>query len=408
MKNFLSFLIFSSHISKETWKVSLKLGEMLGYFEHGQITARLVIIILICLTYISCQLVGIYHVWPDLLQLSRTLPFYTLNLQIGAGLLKRLRNDEELTYTTLKKFTEFAKREHKDPDHREILNAHLLYTKWLMKALTWLAAVIIFSPLTTATVLSIYKREFILYAPIHIPFIDPETLSGFIIHISYLGLLTYLTFFIFAFIHTRIAFFASLLHPRSKIFIQKVRKLRTELINQHEVVAKEKDLSMVPEINFNISNKPKELTFEFIDIVKEFHLYEEFISFILSTNYGIHFTIMFFDSIAMCFFIIVMLYFSYPIGFAAGVGMLFQMLSACVCGDVIKTCKNKIIDEIAEFPWFYLPRKDQKIFLQLIHLCQNAQEQKILFIGIVDMEMFTNVINASYSYYQIIQNFVPL
>jgi hypothetical protein len=392
----------------------LKLGEIIGYYEHAQITVRLVLTLLLGTSYGLFQLVGIYHIWPDLLQLSRTLPYYTLSFQVAAGLYKRFfQNDEELTYTTLKKFMEFAQREHKDPEHLEILNAHLVYTKWLIKALTWIAAAIIFSPLTTATVLSIYKREFIIFAPIHIPYIDPETLNGFLIHLCFLAVLTFVTFIIFAFIHTRIAFFVTLLNPLSEIFRIKVNRLRLKLIALHECAPdpkknKAKESTVQDEECLSEEDKRSTLNNEFIEIVKEFHHNEEFVSLVLSTSYGIHFAILFFNSIAMCFFIVVMLYFSYPIGFAASVGMIMQILSACVCGNIIKTCKDKIVEEIIDFPWFYMPRKDQKIFLQLIHLCQNAQEQKILFIGVVDMEMFTNVMKAFYSYYQIIQKFIPL
>jgi hypothetical protein len=62
--------------------------------------------------------------------------------------------------------------------------------------------------------------------------------------------------------------------------------------------------------------------------------------------------------------------------------------------------------KVCSFPWYELSNRKKKMFLQFIHLVQNSTELIAPIVGDVDMELFTDVMNGGYSYFNYFYNFV--
>jgi hypothetical protein len=84
------------------------------------------------------------------------------------------------------------------------------------------------------------------------------------------------------------------------------------------------------------------------------------------------------------------------------------VLMPCIEGTLISHQKQKLLDELYSFPWYELSISKQKTFLQFIHLVQQSSEFEVPIIGILDMELFTNVMNGAYSYFMYLFNFVNI
>jgi hypothetical protein len=70
--------------------------------------------------------------------------------------------------------------------------------------------------------------------------------------------------------------------------------------------------------------------------------------------------------------------------------------------------KEKLLNELYAFPYYELSNSKQKMILQFIHLVQNSSEFKIPLIGGLNMELFTDVMNCSYTYFMFLLEFFKI
>ena len=92
-----------------------------------------------------------------------------------------------------------------------------------------------------------------------------------------------------------------------------------------------------------------------------------------------------------------MRFWSIPIGLAGVTLFTTQVLIQCVQGSIVLHQNQRILDCLCGFPWYELPKSQQKIFIQFIHVCQSACVLNIPIIGVLNMELFTRVMNSAYS-----------
>jgi hypothetical protein len=101
-----------------------------------------------------------------------------------------------------------------------------------------------------------------------------------------------------------------------------------------------------------------------------------------------------------------MMTFSAPIGLVVTFDYFAQVIVLCSYGAIITHQKEKIVEELCGLPWYELSNKNQKIFLQFIHMCQSSNELELPLIGVLDMRILTDVVNGSYSYFMFLYNFL--
>lgn len=109
---------------------------------------------------------------------------------------------------------------------------------------------------------------------------------------------------------------------------------------------------------------------------------------------------------------------------AVGIAILYpiQIFLVCIMGEFVKNQSERLNALLWDFKWYNLPLSYQKDFAFLLLNAQQPMRLEMLFIGVVDLELyisvrkcfsfFTNnkfclqVINLIYSYFMIMWNFI--
>jgi hypothetical protein len=145
---------------------------------------------------------------------------------------------------------------------------------------------------------------------------------------------------------------------------------------------------------------------KFIEIIKEFEVYCEYVRRLQHYTEVYAFIIILVNSFGIGLAIFSALTYSAPIGISFIIGFVTQVAFVCIEGAIITHQKEKILKELLHFPWYELSPKMRKIYLQFLHCCQNSPEIELPIFGILNMEIFTNVINGSYSLFSFFIEFV--
>lgn len=112
------------------------------------------------------------------------------------------------------------------------------------------------------------------------------------------------------------------------------------------------------------------------------------------------------NSIAMAMSVILAYKVSIFIFTTVGITFFSQILVYCVLGEMIEREHERIERALWEFPFYELDVGDQKIFLQTLMFARNSRKMDVTFFGHVNFELLKNVMNAGYSYFMFIWNFI--
>jgi hypothetical protein len=342
--------------------------------------------------------------------IARLIPFYMISLQVTVAVIHRtLNNTDTLTLQLLGKVVKFYEEAEKIPEHLKIVQKTVTIAGRVVKT-CYASLFIVFVSLTlSAAILSYYKQEFILYMPFRIPFLDPNTLIGYSIHAIY-GLYLSLVagFSVTLYVETSQIFFTLQMIAMIDILILKFDAFANELINAHEKeeIDENKMVYLRKAQNENIHEVTENFDNRLVNLIQEFKSYNVFVSEYLFLKSKYMFAVVSCNSIAIGFYILNMFQFSYVIGGLCATGVTLQVAISCTVGTMIKNQKEKFTEMIYGFPWYYLSKKDQKIFFQFVHLCQHSTEVVLTMIGNVNMELFSHILNASYSFFMYLWNFV--
>jgi hypothetical protein len=374
----------------------LKYGRTVGSFNpNGKlISTRIILFGLYCLLFQGFCINGVIHEWPNMISVFIVIPYFLLSIQGFIRLTSRyFRNHEQLMENLNKKIKEAFDYGEKRDEFLEICSSSVRISENAIKLLRISYVIIYLTVYIAPFVLSAQKNKLILFQPYRIPFIDPHSLWGYLIHLICGAILEIIGFLFFSTVESLNIFFGLQIIVIGNVFVQRLKNYAVELTNKS--------------VLFNNQRKmDQEQQKEFIQLIKIFYEYEDYISDFLEMSKIYAFSVISFGAIAIGFHGFIALKFSILSGFVGICGILVQIFIQCATGAVMMHQKNKIIDAVCGFPWYYLPRTDQKVFLQFIHLCQNATEFELPIIGAINMELFTNILNASYSYLMGIYNFV--
>jgi hypothetical protein len=145
---------------------------------------------------------------------------------------------------------------------------------------------------------------------------------------------------------------------------------------------------------------------QLVELIKEFHDYNDYIGLVFKYAELTFFMALLCNSIGIRLTVIVMRFFSTAIGISYLFILILQVTMPCLIGTMILTQNEKLLNALWSFPWYELSLKNQKVFLQFIHACQNAKHFNLLVIGTLNMELFMSVINGSYTYLMYILKFM--
>jgi hypothetical protein len=265
--------------------------------------------------------------------------------------------------------------------------------------------IVIHTPFVGMLVSTTLTGTYQLIAPVYLPYVDASKLYGFIINAFIQLILTAFTFLTivaqdsqFIFIGYQVSLMFNILSMKFREFghILSSRKLESRR-NLRGLVRKH--FMKIPSGN----GKDK-----LISLIKDYCEIRQFTSLLFKEmRIPVFFTLTT-GSLALCLSTLTMLSYSKVIG---ALGMFFyssQVATVCIIVTFVTFQYEKFLDVINGFPWYLLSKSEQKIFLQFIQVCQNYDDFELPMIGNVDMELFTTVVNAGYSYFMFIWNFVEI
>jgi hypothetical protein len=337
---------------------------------------------------------------------------YTIAIQLITRMAGRILHDDEKLVNTIQSLIKrFYEREQKIQNHCPILVKHLENSNWLMKAYVTLFFSLFFTPVISSAILSWYTDEFILFTPVYLPFTDPTTKFGYLLNSSIMAFMTITVCIILVTADLYYISFTYQTVPMADILILKLFEFGEDLKRRHQnkniealKVASQVIKSRQLRAKADRKKKEADINKQLVQLIKEFNEYNDLIAQTLIYMEFTVFVAMSSNAIAIAMGMIVAFFFSKIIGIAVIAIFFFQMLNPCMQGTLVLNQNKKLEDALWAFPWYELPKPQQKIYLQFIHLVQNARKLSINVIGDLNMGLFTNALQACYSYMMVIWN----
>jgi hypothetical protein len=292
-----------------------------------------------------------------------------------------VRNDL-ITYENLEKRAKsFVSEAESNKMYNQVMIKWLKNTKKLMHLLSVFHFICMFLPVVLSLIMSLIKHDLKFFNIMLLPFIDPGTQLGFIINHMTLLILSFSLYGNFMTVELANFVHAMVLKLKADLIILKIREFG--------------DKVRLNKIERNL-----------IKIIEELQNQNEYTAELRYTLELSTFVQISISSIGICLSIFLMMTFSAPIGLVVTFDYFAQVIVLCSYGAIITHQKEKIVEELCGLPWYELSNKNQKIFLQFIHMCQSSNELELPLIGVLDMRILTDVVNGSYSYFMFLYNFL--
>lgn len=287
-------------------------------------------------------------------------------ISINAGSLKKLQLDVQKMYKAMETVDE--KRE-------KVLAKSIKYCELIFKALFLIdsSAVVIF--LAYPVIALIFLDNWPLMFPFYCPFVDHQTVAGFIIN---------------SIIHAILIVYTLLLHtPFDSIFALYVMQVvaKVELLKLDFEEFKELVLNSELE-NSKVQKEIKKSLRNIILSQKELNLYIQ--------NIGEYFIMPCFVTVtssvfSICIALVLMLVINWVLAYGLTWALSGQLFIYFLYGSIIHHYLNVLGDQIYDFPWYLLNVPEQKMFRLMIMMTQRPLNLELTFIGPLNMETFNKV-----------------
>ena len=193
------------------------------------------------------------------------------------------------------------------------------------------------------------------------------------------------------------------------------QNLRKELIDLNAKANISNRLILRSNLKSNISSKFKELKISqkfvdkaFINLIIEHQSYNNYVSRILSHREVITFTTLYFNFIGIGLALVIIKISSISFGIAVCTIFTLQVFMHCFECTFVAIQNEKLMTAVQEFPWFYLSCPQKKTFLQFLCVCQSTNSFSLPIFGDVNMELFTDIMQAAYSFLMYVIQFVKV
>jgi hypothetical protein len=401
----------------------LEIAQIIGAvtFDGNVLNARFIFVLFLAALAQVMHAHGLYLIWPSISYICNSMVVYTLILLLGVRLTSKfVRKDDDCIKALLTTVITFFEQEEQTPDHLSVLLANLEFLKSLLKYYLTFSFALYCIPNPTAWIVSWYTGELTLFTPFSLPFTDPKIFSDYIINSAILAFYTMLVYVCFMTSDVLYIFFVYQCIVMIEINCKKWQEFGEKLIeaktDKKKTVTRlsEPSISLRQLIQLKTQQQSEEkklkkianLERKLIALIKDFNTYNDYVQAIVEFLAFTTFLTMTLNSLAIAMSIVVMLFFSKAVGVVMMMILLFQVLMSCHLGTLIFHQKEKLLDELLNFPWYELSNSKQKLFLQFIHLVQNSNEFRLPIVGKIDMKLFTGVMNGTYSYFKYLRNFV--
>lgn len=354
---------------------------------------RLIAVIILGIFQQILHINGLIQVYPDAAKICNSLCLYIVVMQLVAAFInKYLNNDIEQQKHIMNIINEFYCETEKFDEFLPVLKSFVKYAKMFIEKSTVLYFIVLSTPSVSGFLLSLTSQEFVYAMSIYLPFIDHESLIGFLIN-SFSFLIFTVVFGILLVITIEVhLLYVIQAIPMARIICMKISNLKIKLNDQSR---------------FTLLSKYEEnINLLLVDIIKDHNRYYNFFEDINSHSSFQTFVILSLNTVGLGMSIIIARYSSFLIGVSFFLCFAYQCAIHCVLASIIDRQNQEIREELIDFPWFELSRNNQKIFLQFIHCCQNMGNVNMVIFGKIDLGLFTHIMNAAYSYLMFVLNFI--
>lgn len=355
---------------------------------------------------------GFYHSYKNFLETMRLLNSVPLAVifivRVQTVMVRNNINEVHDLYLRFKGFLEAYEEK-----YTEMLRKEMKFNMKCIKLLSVLFGLIFSTPFVSAILISFLRNDYVLVFPGFLPFTSMYTIFGFVLNSALQAFYFILLSFSFMHSETVHVVFTLATIPMVNVFICELKELENDINVRETQIDKiierqiKKEKPNIIRLNKNriqvlkevISNEyTKHLEARFIDMIKEFHKYENFVKTYDHLTYTSYIASITVDSIAIGLSLFTTITFSYSIGLALTLIYFFQIAIPCLTATIIDHQNKRLFDKVCEFPWFELSKSKQKVFLQFVHACQSIEAKSAPIIGSINMELFTTVMNSACTY----------
>jgi hypothetical protein len=288
----------------------------------------------------------------------------------------------------------------------------------LLKGHFLVSCVLFHTPVVTSWIVSVWEQDYIMTFCFYMPFIDPNTLLGFLVNNIFLTLGSTLIYAAIMMNDIHIVYFTMQTLAMVDVFSSKMKSFGKKLgeFNENEETEVEvidgpstsRMNNAAERIRRDIRRKKQleKIESELITLIKEYEVYNKYVELCFTFRKIMMFTQLSTNAIAIGIAFLYIKLVSIPIGMAMAVILLFETLIPCVLGTVVNTQNERLLQAVCDFPWYELTPKMRKVYLQFVHQCQNTTEYELPIFGELNMELFTDIMNTSYSYLTYLMNFM--
>lgn len=353
------------------------------------------------------QINGLILIYPDVILICQSVIVYLLSFQLLALLAIKIIKNDSLIYPYIEKLIlEFYASVENDEAYNEVLeNSTKLIEKVVKYGLIFTLILAQIGSIASWVTFAI-TGEYSLYVPVSFPFVDHQTLHGYLLNNIYLTSVTAIYSLYFVNFESFYILHNLQIIPMYRVLNIKLKCFAEELIDLN--IQQEIPKKTLSEDEIEILHRSREeIEADLIEMIKFHKQIQDYNDTIENYSNYQTFTIVTTGSIAIGLSLTIAKFSSIIRGFATVVFYCFQIAVRCVLGTMIEYENEKFIDELSGFPWYELSRKNQKIYLQFLVLCQNSGRSELPIIGAVNMELFYYILDTAYSYLMFMLNMVP-
>jgi hypothetical protein len=377
-------------------------------------------LVVIDLTATVAQINGMIIVWPNVAKLCNSVLGYFLGIQIVTrGISRYTKNDEKMSPEFEKIIDKFYEDNEKQEKFHDILYAHVKMSRRIIIALLIIYCSAFTLPITTGWMMTWISGEAKIFVPLVFPYIDPNTVFGYIFVQISIALLTY-TFLIPITSGDTFNFYLTLQRViMAKILNRKFDDLGKDLIKLRKmdekiqkmdidelvIIKPDGDLLLNPILK-EFENLRSYVNKQFKSLIEEHKGYSDYVLRIMKYRKMISFTVLYVNFIGIGLSLISIRFLSAWYGVSSLIIFTMQVFVQCFEGTLVALQNEKLLENLHEFPWYELSSSQKKIFLQFICVCQNSCSFKLPIFGNVDMKLFTNIMQASYSFLMYVIQFI--
>jgi len=378
------------------------------------------------------QINGLIDVWPNVAEICNSILSYFLGIQtVVRGISRFTKNDEKLLPEMVEIIDKFYQKNEKNEKFHGILSSYVKIFKRIIFGLLVIYGIAFYLPITTGWIMTWLSGEVKFLVPIKFPYIDINTTFGYLFIQFFLALVTS-TFYIiitagdilnyYLMLQTVLMMkilsckFEQLGEDLIKIreMEEKIEKYKTEklvAIKSNGFLALSNGILYRRKAKLNrlikeLENLQSYVNREFTNLIEEHNSYSDFVLRIMTFREMISFTILYVNFIGIGLSIVAIKSSSAWFGVSGLIILIIQVFVQCFEGTLVSIQNEKLLEKLYEFPWYELSNSQKKIFLQFLCICQNTNSFSLPIFGNVNMELFTDIMQAAYSFLMYVIKFV--